>query len=79
MCIFKQQAELCGERAASKYGEFIVYYLVSVPIAVKRYKPIYIRSTNSSLCVDKTQQHYCFSSELELQKCKEPTTQKYVC
>ena len=57
-------------------GEFKAYHLVPVPIPVKDDKLIYIRSEKSILCVDKTRQHYYFSSDPELQKCKEPTRSK---
>jgi hypothetical protein len=38
---------------------------------INKNKLIYIRSAESILCVDKTRQYYYFSSDLELQKCKE--------
>jgi len=60
-------------------GEFKAYYLVPVPIPVNKYKLIYIRTAKSILCVDKTQQNYYSSSDLEPQKSKEPTKQRYVC
>ena len=60
-------------------GEFKAYYFVPVPIPVNKDKLIYIRTAKSVLCVDKTRQCYYSSSDLELQKCKEPTKQRYVC
>jgi len=59
--------------------EFKAYNLVPVPISVNKDKLVYIRTTKSILCVDKTRQYYCSSSDLELQKCKEPTKRRYVC
>jgi hypothetical protein len=58
-------------------GEFKAYHLVPVPIPVKD-KLMYIGTMKLMLCVDSNRQHY-FSSEVELQKCKEPTKRKYVC
>ena len=46
---------------------------------INKNKLIYIRSAESILCVDKTRQYYYFSSDLELQKCKETTRKRYVC
>ena len=59
--------------------EFKAYYLVPVPIPINRDKLIYIRTAKSILCVVKTRQYYYSSSDLELQKFKEPTKQRYVC
>jgi len=56
-------------------GEFKAYHFVPVPIPVNDDTLIYIRTEKSILCVDKTRQYYYFSSDLELQKCKEPTKQ----
>ena len=60
-------------------GEFKAYHLVPVPIPVNKEKLIYIGTARSILCVDRTRQYYYFSSDLELQKCKEPTKHRYVC
>ena len=60
-------------------GEFKAYQLVPVPIPVNNDKLIYIRTAKSILCVDKTRQYYYFSSDIELQRCKEPTKERYVC
>jgi len=59
--------------------EFKGYHLLPVPIPINKDKPIYIRTAKSILCVIKTRQYYYFSSDLELQECKEPTKQGYVC
>ena len=60
-------------------GEFKAYHLVPVPIPVNKDKLIYIRTAKSILCVDRTWQYYYSSSDLELQKCEDPTKQRYVC
>ena len=60
-------------------GEFRAYYLVPVPIQVNKDKLVYIRTVKSIMCVDSSRQYYYFSSEVELQKCKEPTKNRYVC
>jgi hypothetical protein len=60
-------------------GEFRAYNLVPVPIPVNRDKLIYIKTLKSILCVDNTRQYYYFSSEIELQQCKELTKHRYVC
>ena len=60
-------------------GEFRAYYLVPVPIQVNKDKLVYIRTEKSIMCVDNSQQYYYFSSEGALQKCKEPTKNRYVC
>jgi hypothetical protein len=59
-------------------GEFKVYYLTPVPISVSQDKLVYIRTEKPILCID-NRRHYYFSSDQELQMCKEPTRQKYVC
>ena len=59
--------------------EFKGHHLLPVPIPINKDKPIYIRTAKSTLCVDKTRQYNYFSSDLELQDCKEPTKQGYVC
>jgi len=53
--------------------EFKAYHVVVVPIPVNDHKLIYIRREKFILWVDKTLQYYYFSSDFELQKCKEPT------
>jgi hypothetical protein len=60
-------------------GEFKVYQLVPVPIPVNKDKLIYIKTAKSILCVDNARQYYYFSSETELQNCKETTKHKRVC
>jgi hypothetical protein len=60
-------------------GEFRAYHLVPVPIQVNQDKLIYIRTVKPILCVDSNRQYYYFSSEVELQKCKQPVKDKYVC
>jgi hypothetical protein len=60
-------------------GEFRVYYFVPVPLQINKGKLAYIKTVKSILCVDSGRQYYYFSSEAELQKCKEPTKNKYVC
>jgi len=61
-------------------GEFKAYHLVPVPIPVNnKDKLIYIRTAKSILCADNSRQYYYTSSDLELQKCKESTKQRYVC
>jgi len=60
-------------------GKFKVYFLVPVPIPVSPDKLVYIRTEKPVLCVDKIRQYYYFSSDQELQVCKETTKQKYVC
>ena len=58
--------------------EFKAYHLMPVPIPINKDKPIYIVTVKSILCVDKIWQYYYFSSDLELQECKESTKQRYV-
>jgi len=60
-------------------GEFKVYYLVPVPIPVSPDKLVYIRTEKPVLCIDTIRQCYYFSTDQELQVCKETTKQKYVC
>jgi len=60
-------------------GEFRVYYLVPVPIQANKDKLVYIKTVKSIMCVDSGRQYYYFSSEAELQKCKEPAKDTYVC
>ena len=60
-------------------GEFKVYYLVRVPIPVSPDKLVYIRTEKPVLCTDTIRQYYYFSSDQELQVCKETTKQKHVC
>ena len=60
-------------------GEFRAYYLVPVPIQINKDKQVYIRTVKSIMCVDSSRQYYYFSSEVALQKCKEPTKNRYVC
>ena len=60
-------------------GEFKVYQLVTVPILVNKNKLVYIRSAEPLLCVDWTRQYYYFSSDRELQACKDPSRKRYVC
>ena len=60
-------------------GEFRVYYLVPVPIQTNKDKLVYIKTVKSIMCVDSGRQYYYFSSEAELQKCKEPAKDTYVC
>ena len=60
-------------------GEFRAYYLVPVPIQINKDKLVYIRTVKSIMCVDSSRQYYYFSSEVALQKCKEPTKNRYVC
>ena len=60
-------------------GEFKVYYLVPVPISVSPDKLMYIKTEKPILCIDSMRQYYYFSSDQELQMCKETTQQRYVC
>jgi len=60
-------------------GEFKAYYLVPIPIPVNKDKLIYVRVEKSILCVDKSRQYYFFSSDQELNSCKEVSKQKHVC
>jgi hypothetical protein len=60
-------------------GEFRVYRLVPIPIQAKQGKLVYINTVKSIMCVDNGRQYYYFSSEDELQKCKEATKDRYVC
>jgi len=60
-------------------GEFKAYYLILIPIPVNQDKLVYIRTKKPILCVDKTRHYYYFSSDQELQVCKETIKQKYVC
>jgi len=60
-------------------GEFKAYYLVPIPIPINKDKLVYIRAEKSILCIDKTRQCYFFSSDQELQSCKETAKLKYVC
>jgi hypothetical protein len=60
-------------------GEFRAYYLVPVPIQVNNDRLVYIKTVKSIMCIDNSRQYYYFSSEIELQKCKKPMQDKYVC
>jgi hypothetical protein len=60
-------------------GEFKVYYLTPLPISISQDKLVYIKTEKPILRIDNLRQYYYFSSEQELQMCKEPTRQKYVC
>jgi hypothetical protein len=60
-------------------GEFKVYYLTPVPISVNQDKLVYIKTEKPTLCINNLRQYYYFSSDQELQMCKELTRQKYVC
>jgi hypothetical protein len=60
-------------------GEFKVYQLVPIPILVNKNKLVYIRSAEPLLCVDTTRQYYYFSSDRELQTCKESLRKRYMC
>ena len=60
-------------------GEFQTYYLVPVQIPVSKEKLVYVRTAKSTLCVDRGRKYCYYSSDLELQKCKELTKQMYVC
>ena len=60
-------------------GEFKAYYLVPIPIPVNKDKLIYIRTEKSILCIDRARHYYYFSSDQELQDCKETAKLKYVC
>jgi hypothetical protein len=60
-------------------SEFKVYYLTPVPITLGQNKLVYIKTEKPILCVDNLRQYYYFSSYQELQACKEPARQRYVC
>ena len=60
-------------------GEFKAYYLVPIPIPIHKDKLVYIRTEKSLLCVDRTRQYYFFSSDQELQGCKENAKLRHVC
>jgi hypothetical protein len=60
-------------------GEFKAYYLIPVLFPINQDKLLYIRTKKPVLCIDKIRQYYYFSSDQELQGCKETTKQKYVC
>ena len=60
-------------------GKFKAYYLVPIPIQVDKDKLVYIRTEKSILCVDTIRQYYFFSSDQELQGCKEITKRGYAC
>ena len=60
-------------------GEFKAYYLVPIPIPVNKDKLVYVRVEKSILCVDKTRQYYFFSSDQELNTCKDVGKQRRVC
>jgi len=50
-------------------GGYKAYYLVPIPIQIKKDKLVYIRK--SVWCVDNTRQYYSFIPDQELQVCKE--------
>lgn len=60
-------------------GEFKVYYLAPVPFSVGQDKLVYIKTEKPLLCIDTMRQYYYFSSDQELQRCKETNRRRYVC
>jgi hypothetical protein len=52
-------------------GEFEVYYLVPIPVPVKTDKLVYFKIEKSILCAEQARHYYDFSSEKELERCKE--------
>jgi len=59
-------------------GEFKAYYLILITVPVSQDKLVYIRTKKPILCIDKTRHYYYFSSDQELQVCKETIKQKFM-
>ena len=71
VCIQKGRLSYVISMPLIDKGEFKTYYLIPIPIPVDKDMLVYIRTEKSILCVDRTRQYYYFSSDQELQGCKE--------